>query len=134
MNRKRSMKNFRVVLAAVMLSLLPDAAISAPLEGSWRGTGYVKPTDGERRQVECEVRFVPQGSKAVAVSATCRSNSTTIHQTGQLSVVTSERYIGDFYNSEYDISGRIRVIVKGSSSIVTFSGPRGSGNLNLRKR
>ncbi len=128
------MKNFWVVPVALTPCLLPASVLSAPLEGAWRGSGYVKPTDGESRRVECEVRFVPQGSKVVAVSATCRSNATTIHQTGQLSVVTPERYIGDFYNSEFDISGRIRVVVKGSSSTVMFSGPRGHGNLNLMKK
>lgn len=129
------MKHFWAATAALSVLLIANAASSEPLlEGAWRGTGYVKPTDGERQRVECEVRLAPQGSKVVAVSATCRSNSTTIHQTGQLSIVTSERYIGDFYNSEYDISGRIRVVVKGSSLTVTFSGPRGSGSLNLTKR
>lgn len=128
------MKVFSAALAASSLFLFANAASSELLQGAWRGTGYVKPTDGERQRVECEVRLTPQGSKVVAVSATCRSNSTTIHQTGQLSIVTPNRYIGDFYNTEYDISGRIRVVASGSSMTVTFFGPRGSGTINLTKR
>ena len=79
----------------------------------WSGSGTVAPTGGQRPMVRCRVSYSPQGSKVVTVSATCTSASTTIHKTGQLSMVTPNRYVGDFYNSEYDISGRIRVSVSG---------------------
>lgn len=49
-------------------------------------------------------------------------------------MVTPTRYIGDFYNSQYDISGRIRVSISGSSQTVTFASDRGSGSLSLRRR
>jgi hypothetical protein len=49
-------------------------------------------------------------------------------------MVTANRYVGDFYNSEYDISGRIRVSVSGSSQTVTFSSARGKGSLSLRRQ
>ena len=130
------MKPFLIVIAVAVLNLcaLSTVASSEPLQGTWSGPGYVKPTNGERQNVTCHVSYSPQGSKVVAVTATCSSSSTTIHQTGQLSMVTPNRYVGDFYNSEYDISGRIRVSVSGSSQTVTFSGARGSGSLSLSKR
>lgn len=130
------MRPFSVVLAAAALNVcvFAGAASSEPLQGTWSGRGYVKPTEGQREMVSCRVSYSPQGSKVVAVSATCASASTTIHQTGQLSMVTPNRYVGDFYNSEYDISGRIGVSVSGSSQTVTFSGARGSGSLSLSKR
>jgi hypothetical protein len=123
-------------LAAVALysGLFASAALSDTLQGNWSGSGYVKPTDGQRESVSCRVSYTPQGSTTVAVTATCASASTTIHQTGQLTMVSSTRYVGDFYNSEYDISGRIRVSVSGGSQTVTFSGSRGSGSLNLSRR
>jgi hypothetical protein len=125
-----------VLLAVATLSfcVLPDAAYSEPLQGTWSGSGTVEATGGQHEKVRCRVSYSPQGSKVVAVSATCASASTTIRQTGQLSIVTPNRYVGDFYNSEYDISGRIRVSVSCSTQTGTFSSPRGKGSRRLRRQ
>lgn len=130
------MRHFSAVLAAVTFGLcaFTGAASSETLRGNWSGGGYVKPTDGQREKVSCRVSYSPQGSQTVAVAATCASASTTIQQTGQLSKVSESKYVGDFYNSQYDISGRIRVSVSGGSQTVTFSSPRGTGSLNLSRR
>lgn len=126
-----------LVLTGVMS--LGFAGLAVPvraemLSGSWSGGGYVKPRDGEREKVRCKVNYSPQGSSVVAVSATCASASLTIRQTGELTMVSPTRYVGEFYNSEYDISGRIGVSVSGSSQTVTFSSPRGGGSLSLSRR
>ena len=132
------MSRFALLLAAaaagLSLGALSANAYAGPLDGNWSGSGYVKPADGQRESVRCRVSYSAQGSSVVAVSATCASASNTIHQTGQLSMVNPNRYVGDFYNSEYDISGRIQVSVSGSSQTVTFSGARGSGSLSLSRR
>lgn len=129
------MKRILSGVAGVMLgvAVLAGGAQSAPLEGSWSGDGYVAPKQGKREKVRCRVTYSPQGAKVVAVKAVCASASTTIHQTGQLLMVSPTRYVGDFYNSQYDISGRIRVLVSGSSQTVTFSSAHGSGGLKLRR-
>ena len=82
------MRPFPVVLVAAGLNvcLFAEVASSEPLQGTWSGLGYVKPTDGQRQNVSCHFSYSPQGSKVVAVSATCASSSTTIHQIGQLSM------------------------------------------------
>lgn len=129
------MKLLHVALAAIGMSLCGLSALAAePLQGTWTGTGYVKPSKGERESVRCKVSYNPEGSSVVAVSATCASSSITLHQTGELSMVGPGRYVGDFYNAEYDVSGRIQVSVSGSSQTVTLSGPRGGGSLSLSKR
>jgi hypothetical protein len=122
--------------AAVGLSFFALALpVSAdPLSGTWSGSGYVKPSKGERENVRCRVSYSPAGSKVVSVTATCASSSITLHQTGELSMVSPGRYVGDFYNAEYDVSGRIQVSVSGSSQTVTLSGARGGGSLSLSKR
>lgn len=119
--------------AWLAVSLLADPAHAEGLQGTWSGSGYVETTEGERDTVHCRVSYDPQGSKVVAVTASCTSSSTTIHQTGQLSLVNPNRYVGDFYNSEFDISGRIRVAISGSTQTVTFSGARGHGKLSLSR-
>lgn len=129
------MKFSSAILAAagLQLAMFSGVANAEPLQGTWSGSGYVKPTNGERERVSCRVSYQPQGA-SVAVKATCASSSTTIHQTGQLSKVTANKYVGDFYNSEYDVSGRIRVSISGSSQTVSFAGSKGSGSLNLSRR
>lgn len=130
------MKPFSVVLCTAVFSLgaVSTVAVADSLGGSWSGSGYVTPADGQREKVRCRVNYSPQGEKVVAVSATCASASMTIQQTGQLSKVTANKYVGDFYNSQYDISGRIRVSVNGGSQTVTFTSAHGSGSLNLSRR
>ncbi|MEQ1716861.1 MAG: hypothetical protein ABL907_12880 [Hyphomicrobium sp.] len=108
-------------------------AHAEPLSGTWSGSGYVQPKDGQREKVRCRVSYSPQGSQVVAVSATCASASMTIHQTGSLSMVSASRYVGDFHNPEFDVSGRVRVTISGASQTVTFSGARGGGSLNLHR-
>ena len=129
----------RTSRAALALSLGMLAVTGAsranaePLSGTWSGSGYVQPRDGQREKVRCRVTYSPQGASVVAVSATCASASTTIHQTGSLSVGSQRKYVGDFYKREYDVSGRIRVSISGSSQTVSFSGAKGSGSLSLRR-
>lgn len=127
------MKTTHGLLLAFALGLASAPASAAELSGTWSGTGSVKPKDGKTESVRCRVTYSPEGS-AVGVSATCASSSTTIRQTGSLTKVSDSKYVGDFYNSEYDISGRVRVSVSGSSQTVTFSSPRGSGSLSLSRR
>lgn len=49
-------------------------------------------------------------------------------------MVSPNRYVGDFYNTEYDISGRIRVSVSGGSQTVSFTSSKASGSMSLSKR
>lgn len=124
----------RVLFLALTLGLSAVApAHAADLSGTWSGSGSVSPKDGKTEAVRCKVTYSPEGS-AIGVSATCASSSTTIRQTGSLTKVSDTKYVGDFYNSDYDISGRVRVSVSGSSQTVTFASPRGSGSLSLSRR
>lgn len=130
------MRNFPALFltAALGLGAFASSAAADMLSGNWSGSGYVQPKDGQREKVRCRVSYSPQGGSTVGVSATCASASLTIRQTGSLTMVNANRYVGDFYNSEYDISGRIRVSVSGNSQTVSFSGARGGGSLSLSRR
>jgi hypothetical protein len=128
------MSSLRILPLALVLTIGgPVSAVAEPLSGTWSGSGYIQPNDGKREKVRCRVTYSPQGSSVVAVNATCASASNTIHQTGSLSMVSANKYVGDFHNPEFDVSGRVRVSVSGSSQTVTFSGARGGGALNLRR-
>lgn len=110
------------------------AAKAAPIDGTWSGGGYVKPTDGKRERVRCRVTYRRQTSKVYSVSAVCASASTQIRQTGEVLKVSSTRYVGDLFNSEYNIAGRVRIRVRGRSQSVSFSSSAGRGSMTLRKR
>jgi hypothetical protein len=47
--------------------------------------------------------------------------------------VSTNRYSGSFYNSEYAISGMIHIVVRGSSQTVRLISDSGSGVLNLSR-
>lgn len=128
------MRAARLVLVAFAAMALPGAAMAAELQGSWSGSGYVSPKSGARERVQCRVSYARQSSKVFSVSARCATPSVKINQTGEVLEVGRGRYVGDFYNAEYDVSGRVRVTVTGSRQKVTFSGAQGHGSLSLRRR
>ena len=129
---------FQRVLASVLivagLAAASGAANAAPLEGSWTGAGMVNPRSGQPERVRCKVRYSRQTAKVYSVSATCASASASIRQTGTLLRVRSNRYVGDVYNSDFDIQGRLKVTGKGRKQTVTFTSSAASGRLNLRRR
>lgn len=121
-------------LAALLLVGFSGAADAVSLAGTWSGSGYVKPKSGSREKVRCRVTYRRLSKKVFGVVAKCASTSNTIRQTGKVLRVNANRYVGDFYNSQFDVSGRIRVTISGSRQTVSFSGKAGSGRVTLRKR
>jgi len=119
---------------AIMLFWTAHPVQAGSLEGSWSGGGFLKPNSGQQENVKCRVRYDQQTEKVFGVIATCATASAKIQQTGTLSKVSDDRYIGDFYNGQFDISGRVRVILDGARQIITFSSPSGTGRMELRKR
>lgn len=117
-----------------LLLVTPRAADAASLDGAWSGSGYIQPNSGARENVRCRISYDRQTDKVYGVVATCATPSNKIQQTGTLLRVTEGRYVGDFYNGQFDISGRVRVIMKGARQTVTFSSAKGSGTVDLSRR
>lgn len=135
------MKLHQMILAAPAVVLFsmgaaPGTAIAAPakLAGNWSGGGHIKFGENPRERVRCKVRFSKQSDKVYSVSAICASKSGKINQTGTVLKVNNSRYVGDFYNSQFDVAGRIRVTVNGNRQTVNMSSGSGSGKLTLKKR
>lgn len=123
---------FGLTIAGFVLPVSLAAASS--LDGSWSGYGAITPRNGARERVRCRVTYLRVSAKVYSVSATCASASNTIRQTGELLMVRPNLFVGDFYNRQYDISGRLRVVVSGSRQKVSLSSRDGSGWLRLRRR
>jgi hypothetical protein len=112
----------------------PQQAVAQSLEGTWSGAGVAKPTSGQSERVRCRITYSREGQKVFDVAANCATTSVKFHQTGKLLMVSPTRFVGDFYNPEYDVSGRVRVKLSGSTQSVTFSGPKGTGSITLTRQ
>ena len=130
------MKTFRIFAALFLahLVLSATAASAASLGGTWAGAGYIHPAAGDRQRVRCVVRYDRESTKVYGVRATCASSAGSIRQTGEVLKIRSNMYVGDFYNQQFDIRGRVRVSITGGRQTVTFSSSDGSGRLTLSKR
>ena len=125
---------FGAATLLLAVSAAPVSAAAVALDGTWSGSGYIKPTSGHRERIRCRVTFDRQSPKVFGVRATCASSSNSVRQTGEVLMIRPNYYAGDFYNRQYDMSGRIRVRVTGSTQTVTFSGESGRGKLRLHKQ
>lgn len=112
----------------------PLFAQSRGLEGYWRGSGFVHPTDGQREKIRCRVTFQRLSASVFSVRALCASQATNITQTGELRRVGSNRYAGEFYNSDFNVRGRIQTRLQGNRQSVTFRSEAGYGQLRLFRR
>lgn len=108
-------------------------AQAVSIEGLWTGGGYAEVEGGKRERVRCRVRYSRETPDVFGVSAVCASPSVKLTQTGTVSRAGANRFVGEFYNAEFDISGRVRVVVSGRSQTVTLSSARGSGTLSLSR-
>ena len=127
-----------VIAAIAMIVAIPGftatSAVAASLGGSWSGNGFVKPSSGQRERVRCRVTYTRLTKKVYSVSARCASSSATLSQSGEVLMVRPNLFVGDFYNQQFDIRGRIRIRISGRSQSVTLSSSSASGRLRLRKR
>ncbi len=123
-----------LLLVALALVLSIGQADAASLEGTWSGSGVANPKDGPREKVRCRISYKRESEKVFGLTATCATRSNKIQQTGKLLMVSATSYVGDFYNPAHDVSGRVRVVIRGSRQTVTFQSARGSGRVTLRKR
>jgi len=117
----------------VMLAPAPASAATA-LAGEWSGEGTVTQTEGATEKVRCRVSYKQESAKVYGVTAQCASTSQMTKQIGELLEVRPGVYTGEFNLTQYDISGRVRVVVEGETQTVTFKSPRGEGEVVLSRR
>jgi hypothetical protein len=110
-----------------------DRAQAAGLEGSWSGGGTVRFASGAQEQARCRAHYSRRSNAVYVLRATCATASGKAAQSATLQKVGDNRYSGTFYNSEYDISGRIYVILRGSSQSVRLTSSSGSASFRLSR-
>jgi hypothetical protein len=111
----------------------PSWAQAAGLEGSWSGGGTVRFASGAEEQARCRAHYSRRSNAVYVLRATCATASGRAAQSATLQKVGDNRYSGTFYNSEFDISGRIYVILRGSSQSVRLTSGSGSASFRLSR-
>jgi hypothetical protein len=102
------------------------------LAGSWSGGGTVTLKSGNIEKVRCRATFSPSGNGA-SMSAQCANATARVSQTAELTRVSATRYIGEFRNPEYNISGSIRITLSGNSLNASLTGGGGSASMSMNR-
>jgi hypothetical protein len=110
-----------------------SSAETASLIGSWRGSGAVSFASGAREAAKCHAQYSRASSTSYILRATCATPSGRATQTATLHHVGGNNYQGSFHNSEFDVSGTIRVTLAGNRQTVRLTGDAGSGLFELRR-
>ena len=122
-------------LLAAFLTVAPvKAAVAAELVGSWTGGGTVTLDNGAREKARCRASYIAAGGRTYAMTATCATASAKVTQTAIVSQNTKNRFGGTFYNPEFGVTGRIRIIVSGKRQTVYLSGSSGHATFNMHRR
>ena len=124
-----------VIAAALSLSLLAAPQVrSEPvaLAGTWSGGGIVEYATGSRERARCQANY-SAGSSTVSVNATCATPSGSVSQYARLRKTGANSYAGTFFNSQYNTSGSMHVVVHGNTQSVSISSGSGSASLSLRR-
>ncbi len=120
--------------ASIILATTGGALAEAPdLAGQWTGSGFAEVTNGNKERVRCRVTYSKESAKVYAVNAVCASPSIKIYQSGVVSRATINTYLGRVHNNQFDISARVRVVVRGARQTITIKADQGSGQIKLRK-
>ncbi len=125
---------FLAILAALPLSLLatPQARSETTLAGTWIGNGIVAYITGARERAKCQASY-SGGSSTISINATCATPSGSVSQIARLRKTGANSYAGTFFNSQYNLSGSIQVVVHGNTQLVSISSGSGSASLSLRR-
>jgi hypothetical protein len=120
-----------VALGAVVAASAPASAQS--ILGSWSGNGTIVYPSGEQERARCRATFHNSGGGGVAMRAICATASLRVTQTASLAQLTSNTFSGEFYNTEYNLSGSIRVRVQGNRLNASLNGGGGSAQFSMNR-
>lgn len=124
-------------LTAAGLTLALDStgspAHAQSLSGSWSGGGVVVFPSGERERARCRATFSSRGGRSYSMNAVCATPSTRVVQRAEVTQLTSTRYSGEFYNTEFGIAGSIRITVEGRRLSASLSGGGGTASFSLSR-
>jgi hypothetical protein len=107
-------------LGVVSVTATPAAAQS--IIGQWSGGGLIIFPSGEKERARCRATFRNVGGGGVSMNGVCATASVRVSQSASLSRLTSTTYSGEFFNTEFNISGSIRIRLHGNKINASLSG------------
>ena len=122
-----------VFVVGLLVMYNPGKADSQNLEGSWRGVGAFSFMWGTKEHARCRADYSRNSETSYAVKAVCTTASATATQTAVLRKVGENRYRGNFHNSQYNVSGTISVVIRGTKQDVTLTSDGASAALTLMR-
>jgi hypothetical protein len=122
-----------IVALALTLGLATPASAETSLPGAWTGSGSVVLPSGATEKARCKVNFRKQDGASYAMNAVCASSSAKISQTATLEQVSANRYRGQFFNPDYNVSGNISLTVNGNSLSASLNGAGATAFFNLSR-
>ncbi len=129
------MTSRRLILAGAAFAACIGTTVSAQqnsIGGTWSGGGTVTLKSGNVEKVRCRATFSPSGNGA-SMSATCANATAKVTQTAELTRVNASRYVGEFQNLEFNISGSIRITISGNTLTASMSGGGGSASMSMNR-
>ena len=127
-----------IALATALAALATFAgqpqAHAADLTGTWSGGGFITFASGDRERARCRAHFARVSSRTFDVNAVCSTTGFRVEQSARVRQVGGQVYVGRFTNSEYNVSGDIRVTVKGRSQSVSLSSGESRATFQLYRR
>jgi hypothetical protein len=118
-------------IGAAGVTSTPAAAQS--ILGSWSGGGTIIFPSGETERARCRATFRTAGGGDVSMQGVCATASVRVSQSASLMRLTSTTYSGEFHNTEYNLSGSIRIRIQGNKLTASLSGGGGTAHFVLAK-
>jgi hypothetical protein len=119
-------------VGALIGAVVPALAQQVRIAGTWSGSGSVIFPSGSKESARCRATFSESGNGA-SMNASCATASARVNQSAELSRVGANRFIGDFHNAEYNISGSIRITVNGNTLSASLTGGGGTASFSLSR-
>lgn len=131
--RTTALSLFGAAAAFALVATLPAARAEPPvLDGIWNGGGTVTFPSGDKERARCRATFRKSGG-GYKMNAVCTTPSARAAQTAELVRVSGNRFSGEFFNAEFNLSGVIRITVNGNSLSAFLSGGGAQANLSLSR-
>ena len=106
-------------------------ATAQSLVGSWSGGGMIVFPSGETERARCRATFRNLSGGGVSMQGVCATASVRVSQSASLSRLTATSYSGEFYNTEYNLSGSIRIRLQGNKLNASLNGGGASAQFVL---
>lgn len=111
-----------LAVAAGIFGVVPSPASAQTIVGSWSGSGTIVFPSGEQERARCRATFRPAAGGDVTMTGVCATASVRVSQSATLSRMTHNTYHGDFFNTEYNLSGSIRIRLQGNRINASLNG------------